>query len=68
MSKIAEKVVRVGKHASIILEFAVGPFHWIILPSLIYFPPYSPDRLGGSPLCHDITLAWLRFGITLRIE
>ena len=69
MSSVAEKVLRLGRRASIILEFAVGPFHWYLVPSAIYFPPDSPWRLGGSSSrCHDFTLAWLRFGITLRFE
>lgn len=69
MSKVAEKVLLLTPRASIILEFAFSPFHWVIWPALIYFPPKAPDRLGGCSVdCDDWTFAWLRFGITLRIQ
>jgi hypothetical protein len=68
MSKVAEKILKFGSKASLILEFAFGPSAWVIVPSLIYFPPGSPDGIGGNYKAHDFTLAWLRFGITLRVE
>ncbi len=68
MSRVAEKVLKVGRRCSIVLEFAFSPFHWVIWPALVYFPPHAPDRLGGAPNCHDWTFAWLRFGITFRVD
>ena len=69
MTKIAEKVLKIGAHHSIIFEFAFSPWNWVVWPALIYFPPGSPGRLGCADTdCKDWTFAWLRFGVTYRIQ
>lgn len=56
--------IRMGRHAAVVFEADFKPLmrsHMALLPCLIFFPVGTDHRDA-----HDLTLAWLRFGITLR--
>jgi hypothetical protein len=62
-TKIQERVLKLSERVSILLEMGVRPdLPWVVLPAIVLFPK------GSAGPFFDATLAWLRFGITLRIE